>query len=56
MVGTGCGRSRRAAKPAADDVLKVWPVSKQVNSPRNDGADLLEEVGFHRWRPATLGL
>ena len=32
-------------KPAGDDVLKVWPVSKQVNSPRNNGAELLERVG-----------
>jgi putative SOS response-associated peptidase YedK len=31
--------------PADDDVLKVWPVSKQVNSPRNNGAELLEAVG-----------
>ena len=31
-------------KPAGDDVLKVWPVSKQVNSPRNNGAKLLEAV------------
>ena len=30
---------------AGDDVLKVWPVSKQVNSPRNNGAELLEEIG-----------
>jgi putative SOS response-associated peptidase YedK len=32
-------------KPTGDDVLKVWPVSKQVNSPRNNGAELLEAVG-----------
>jgi putative SOS response-associated peptidase YedK len=30
-------------KPTGDDVL--WPVSKQVNSPRNNGAELLEAVG-----------
>ena len=28
--------------------LKVWPVSKQVNSPRNNGAELLETIS-----PAT---
>jgi hypothetical protein len=33
-------------RPAADDVLKVWPVSKQVNSPRNNNAELLERVGM----------
>jgi putative SOS response-associated peptidase YedK len=32
-------------RPAGEDVLKVWPVSKQVNSPRNNGAELLEPVG-----------
>ena len=32
-------------RPAADDVLKVWPVSKQVNSPRNNGVQLLERIG-----------
>ncbi len=29
----------------ADDVLKVWPISRAVNSPRNNGAELLEPVG-----------
>jgi putative SOS response-associated peptidase YedK len=32
-------------RPAGDNVLSVWPVSKQVNRPRNDEADLLERVG-----------
>ena len=32
-------------RPAGDDVLKAWPVSKQVNSPKNNGAELLERVG-----------
>jgi putative SOS response-associated peptidase YedK len=31
-------------KRAGADVLKVWPVSKQVNSPKNNGAELLEAV------------
>jgi putative SOS response-associated peptidase YedK len=26
-------------KPAADDVLQMWPVSKRVNSSRADGDD-----------------
>jgi putative SOS response-associated peptidase YedK len=29
-------------RPIGEDVLKVWPVGKQVNSPRNNGAELLE--------------
>jgi hypothetical protein len=24
-------------RPAGDDVLKVWPIRKQVNYPRNNG-------------------
>jgi putative SOS response-associated peptidase YedK len=32
-------------RPADDHVLKVWPVSKQVNSPRNNGLELLERTG-----------
>lgn len=32
-------------RPAADDVLTRWKVSSRVNSVRNNGADLLEEVG-----------
>ena len=32
-------------RPIGDDVLKVWPVSKQVNSPKNNGAALLKPVG-----------
>ena len=32
-------------RPTSEDVLKVWPVGKQVNSPRNNGAELLEAIG-----------
>lgn len=32
-------------RPAGGDVLTVWPVSRQVNSPRNNGAELLEAIG-----------
>jgi putative SOS response-associated peptidase YedK len=32
-------------RPAGDDLLKVWPVSRQVNSPGNNGAELLEAIG-----------
>ena len=30
--------------PAADEVLRTWPVSKQVNAPRNNGSGLLEPI------------
>jgi len=32
-------------RPAADDVLRVWPVGRAVNSPRNNGPELLAPVG-----------
>ncbi len=28
-------------RPAPDDLLRFWPVSKAVNTPRNNGAELL---------------
>ena len=31
-------------RPAGDDVLQLWPVSRAVNSVRNNGADLLDRV------------
>lgn len=30
--------------PAGDDVIRTWPVSRRVNSPANNDADLLEET------------
>jgi putative SOS response-associated peptidase YedK len=41
-LGEVVGDPAALLKPARDDVLRVWPVSKQVNSPRNNGAELLE--------------
>jgi putative SOS response-associated peptidase YedK len=32
-------------RPAGKDVLKVWPVSKQANSPRNYGRSCWRELG-----------
>jgi putative SOS response-associated peptidase YedK len=32
-------------RPAGEDVLKVWPVSKQANSPRNYGRSCWRELG-----------
>ncbi len=31
-------------RPAGDDVLHLWPVSRAVNSVRNNGAELLDRV------------
>lgn len=31
-------------RPAPDGTLKVWPVSRAVNAPRNNGAELLQPV------------
>ena len=31
-------------RPAAEDVLRCWPVSRDVNSPRDDRPDLLNRV------------
>jgi putative SOS response-associated peptidase YedK len=46
MVGrSGTGDPATRLRPAGDDVLNIWPVSKQVNLPRNNGAELLEAVG-----------
>ena len=44
-MGESAGDRAALLKPAADDVLKASPVSKQVNSPRNNGAELLETIG-----------
>lgn len=38
------GGSADLLRPAADDVLTRWKVSSRVNSSRNNGADLLDEV------------
>jgi putative SOS response-associated peptidase YedK len=44
-LGEVAGDRATLLRPAGEDVLKVWPVSRQVNSPRSDGAELLEKVG-----------
>ena len=31
-------------QPAAEDVLRSWPVSRDVNSPRHNRADLLDGI------------
>ena len=41
-LGEVAGDVGSLLRPAADDVLWSWPVSRRANSPRHDGADLLE--------------
>jgi putative SOS response-associated peptidase YedK len=31
-------------RPAADEVLRTWPVSRQINAPRNNGPGVLEPI------------
>jgi putative SOS response-associated peptidase YedK len=44
-LGEVVGDPATMLKPASEDVLKVRLVSKRVNSPRNNEAELLERVG-----------
>ena len=39
-------------RPSGDDVLKVWAVSKQVNSPKNNGTRL--RASRRRRKPMRL--
>ena len=39
------GKPAELLRPTADDVLRIWPVSRAVNSPRNNGPELLAPVG-----------
>jgi putative SOS response-associated peptidase YedK len=45
-------------KPAADDVLQRWPVSKRVNSSRADAEDatLIDRVAIEPDRPSQPDL
>jgi len=38
------GDARALMRPAADDLLNLWPVSRAVNSVRNNGAELLDRI------------
>ena len=37
------GDPARLLRPAPDELLRLWPVSKAVNTPRNNGPELLAE-------------
>ena len=43
-LGENSGAAAKLMRPAGDDVLRLWPVSRAVNSVRNNGADLLDQV------------
>ena len=34
-----------AAEPFAADALEAWPVSREVNAPKNQGPELIEKAG-----------
>lgn len=40
----GEGDAAALLRPAGDDVLRLWPVSRAVNSVRNNGAALLDRI------------
>ena len=43
-LGEAEGDSVARLRPAAENVLRVWPISRAVNNVRNNGADLLDPV------------
>jgi len=44
-LGETEGEAAALLRPAAEGVLRVWPVSRAVNTPRNDGPALLTPIG-----------
>jgi len=51
-LGEADGDPRALLKPAAEGVLRIWPVSRRVNSPANNGPELLDAVS----QPEQSGL
>jgi putative SOS response-associated peptidase YedK len=43
-LGEAAGDPATLLRPAGESVLRVWPVSRQVNSPRSNGPDLLRPL------------
>lgn len=50
------GKASTLLRPAPDDALHLWLVSRAVNSVRNDGATLLDRVDFPAAPPASEAL
>ncbi len=44
-LGEVKGDASTLMRPAGDDVLHLWPVSRAVNSVRNNGSELLNRIG-----------
>ncbi|MBV9252259.1 MAG: SOS response-associated peptidase [Acetobacteraceae bacterium] len=58
-LGEAPGDVETLLRPAPDGLLRIWPVSRHVNSVQNDGSDLLtplEEKGREEGSPAELRL
>jgi putative SOS response-associated peptidase YedK len=43
-LGEAEGEHAALLRPAADGLLRVWPVDRRVGSPRNNGPELLERI------------
>ena len=43
-LGEAPGEPSALLRPAADDVLRLWPVSRAVNNVRNHGPELLDPI------------
>lgn len=52
-LGEDEGDSKALMRPASDDVLHLWPVSRAVNSVRNNGAELLDRIDDPASPPAS---
>ena len=48
-LGEEPGSPINLLQPAAADVLRSWPVSRDVNSPRHNRADLLDQIELPDW-------
>ncbi len=55
-LGEVDGDPRELMRPAADDVLHLWPVSRAVNSVRNNGAALLDRIDDPKAPPLSAAL
>ena len=43
-LGEAEGDPAALMRPAPNDVLRLWPVSRAVNNVRNNGSDLLDRI------------
>jgi putative SOS response-associated peptidase YedK len=55
-LGEAEGDPTSLLRSAANDVLKLWPVSRAVNSVRNNSADLLDRIDDPRALPPSDAL